>query len=262
MTDSSDALALYVVNESGRNLTLLSTVGSFPDWSPGGDGLAYSTWEGGGRIQVWNHSDRTTISIERPFSSHPRFSPDGARIALTADAIGRGSLLILTVGTGNIQRLADNATGFVEWSPDGHRLAFTSADDDSIDLMLIDVQGSPGPAAEARRLTEGASVSYPAWAPTGDRIVFLSREQGNDDLFLLDTRCIDESGVPRQAIRRLTDTPENERSPVWFPDGLHVAYATGSDSSWRILLLNVESLASDQIVGGLTSPDSLDAYPY
>lgn len=239
---------------------LVSPAGLFPDWSPDGSLLAYSTWQEGGRIEVSNLLGEVIILATAPFSSHPRFSPDGTRIAFTAGGVGRGSLVVLTVASGRAEVLADDATGFIEWSPDGGCLASTAGTLDDVDLYVIDATSPSASTRDAQRITRSGSVSHPSWSPSGDRIVFLSREHGNDDLYLIDTRC----GVPtddvQPVIRQLTDTIEDELSPVWFPDGRHVAYATGSESSWRIVLLDVGSLSMQQIVGGLASPDSLDAY--
>ena len=61
--------------------------------------------------------------------------------------------------------------------------------------------------------------AYGHWSPDGRRIVFQSNRTGQWDIFVID--------ADGSTLRRLTDHPAHDRTPVWSPDGRLVAYRGG-----------------------------------
>ena len=58
------------------------------------------------------------------------------------------------------------------------------------------------------------------------RRVFAARENGNEDIFV-----VNPTALPA---KRLTTHPARDFSPLWAPDGAHIAFASGRSASSRI----------------------------
>ena len=103
-------------------------------------------------------------------------------------------------------------------SPDGRWVAVTARTAAGLQIVRLAVDGS-----EPEVWIEGGRS--PAWSPDGGRIVY----RADGDLFLA------EAGS--HAGRRLTHDTEDERAPVFSPDGRSVAFyssRSGSQDLWRV----------------------------
>ena len=148
----------------------------------------------------------------------PAWSPDGARLAFNADrdGDGRAELYIVDADGRNLQALEvrDGHNWRPVWSPDGGELAFIRG----FGLLLtVDLE-----TLTERNLGEGFG---PAWSPDGRYIVSYLDPNGrlNADIFMFD--------MASGAVYNITDTPLNEWSPVWSPDGASIAFTSARDSS-------------------------------
>jgi len=261
----SDVLGVFVVSESGGEPTRLSDAGHDPDWSPAGEELAFATWEGGGRIMITSQEGVSRIAIEFPFASRPRWSPEGSRIAFVGDPSATGShtkecLYVYYLRDQVLELVACQPIGFLQWSPEGDRIAFTAANADGLRLSVATVGTVPGSVGEPQLALASGSVSYPAWSPDGREIAFVSRDQGNEDVHIARLDCESASGTCQITTRPITHQPVTESEPIWFPDGDHLVYLAGSGSSWRLELVDLDSLRSQVVFDGLTSPGELDGF--
>jgi dipeptidyl aminopeptidase/acylaminoacyl peptidase len=109
------------------------------------------------------------------------------------------------------------------YSPDGGRIAFTSARDGNREIYVMNADGS-----SQTRLTHTAgrvgnpdheSVDQnPAWSPDGRRIYFDSSRDGNLNVYVMNA---DGSGQTR-----LTDSPALDAIPIPSPDGRTVLFTS------------------------------------
>jgi len=117
------------------------------------------------------------------------------------------------------------------WSPDGQRIAFTSARDGNSEIYVMKADGS----AQTRLTTDPARDFSAAWSPDGTRIAFASARTGAHDVYVMNA---DGSGQTR-----LTTDPASDFNPAWSPDGAKIAYestTTFGDGGGEVLLMNAD----------------------
>jgi dipeptidyl aminopeptidase/acylaminoacyl peptidase len=150
-----------------------------------------------------------------------RLSPDGRRVAYTAEFAGARQIFVMPVRGGYPEQLtaSDKSASDPQWSPDGRRIAFVSEDS----IWMIDVEGSH----QALVTQHPAGNRSPRWCADGHQIAFISRRRGWDQLWVV------EAPVPRRG-RPATRPRSPEPAPVtptgvdvddyvWSPDGRRIA---------------------------------------
>jgi Tol biopolymer transport system component len=140
--------------------------------------------------------------------------------------------------------VAGGADGNPSWSPDGKRIAFTSARTGQGDLYVLDVA-----ALEAAPLRISgdpvASEVYAAWSPDSKSLAFVGHTQKGDNLYV-----VPDLAFP--APRALTSWPHVQTHPAWSPLGGQIAfysnhenpdrfdlYVTGLDGAAKLLATDV-----------------------
>ena len=135
-----------------------------------------------------------------------------------------------------LQNLTSNPSliDFV-WSPDGSRIAFSSAWEGNREIYTMNSDGSV-----SIRLTydPGSDIS-PSWSPDSTQITFASNRNGFYDIYVMNS---DGSNL-----LRLTDLSEVCKRPLWSPDGNKVAFSTSGTTfnDAEIYIMNPDG--SDQI---------------
>jgi Tol biopolymer transport system component len=168
-----------------------------PAWSPDGQRIAFVRLRFGEEALVSrlmtaaaSGGDERVITEIRSgllgsFGS-PAWSPDGNRILLTQQRLGKGgyfrpALYVVDVATGARTKLLRDAEEG-SWSPDGERIAYTSVADRNGETCGSDQCNYNGEIYVMRadgsgrvRLTESkAAEGHPDWSADGERIAFAS----------------------------------------------------------------------------------------
>ena len=150
-----------------------------------------------------------------------RVSPDGRRVAYTADVAGARQIYLMSIRGGYPEQLTatEKPASDPQWSPDGRRIAFVREDA----IWMIDVEGSH----QALVTQHPAGNRSPRWCVDGHQIAFISRRRGWDQVWLVD------APVPRRG-RPATKPRSAEPVPLtapgvdideftWSPNGQSIA---------------------------------------
>lgn len=186
-----------------------------PQLAPGGATVAFVvTWadedSDANRSQIWiaptsDGDARPLTRAER--DSHPRWSPDGTRLAfLRREGDDPSQVWVLPPDGGEARKLTSLplGVGSFAWSPDSTRLAAAAP---------VDIEGEPATDAEKeRRKSAPVVVRSAAYKADGTGLLGTRRNH----LFVIDA----ENGEAQE----LTKNDTNAAMPSWSPDGRTIAF--------------------------------------
>lgn len=198
--------------------------------------------------------DRLTIeqlvACESP--REPRLSPDGRRVAYTAEAGGARQVFILDLRSGATRQLtaSEKAVSDPQWAPDGAHLAYVR--DDAI--WVIGTNGS-----RATLVTDHPAGSRaPRWAPDGRRIAFVSRRRGWSQVWVQDAPLPHRGRPAARPVapepRALTPAGVDVDGLAWSPDGTSLAITAQRQPDLLTNQVTILDLASgeERLVAGAT----------
>ncbi len=239
---------LYRVAVAGGMPTqVLTTPAEYAVWDPAGEHLAYSDRKG--YEMEWRKHDDSSFArdlwVWDPASNrHTRLTDFGVDDRQPVWAPGGQSLFYLSEASGsfNVWRLSVDDPGHPDQVTDHqtHPVRFLSASADGDLCYAFDgriwVRPAGADAGHPVQVTVAADrrgravehidvardVGEMAVSPDGGEIAFVAR----GEVFVTST----EHGTTR----RITDTPEQERSVSFSPDGRSLVYASERDGSWNV----------------------------
>ncbi len=188
----------------------------YPAWSPDGTHIAYLHYASESYQGVWlvDSAGAAPHQIVPGAWQSLDWSPDGTHLAL-----GGNGIYSVNVNGGPPQAITTFGL-LPRWSPTGNELAFQSYDTSGVgSIGLVSQDGS---ALRALAPPDTESWSEPDWSPDGTHLVHVRRlpRDGQSDLFVMDT-------TGHAAVRLTTDGNE-DRGPVWSPDGQWIAWSIGT----------------------------------
>jgi dipeptidyl aminopeptidase/acylaminoacyl peptidase len=196
------------------------------------------------------------VAVDSP--REPRLSPDGRRVAYTAEAAGTRQAFILDLRSGLARQVtaSEQAVSDPQWSPDGSRLAYVR--DKAIWIVGID---GTRPTIVA---DHPAGQHLPRWAPDGRRIAFVSRRRGWSQAWIVDAPLPRRGPRPareqRPEPRALTGSGINVDDLQWSPAGFTIAVLAQRDPDLTTTQVTIVDAAGgeERIVAGVgaweTSP--------
>jgi Tol biopolymer transport system component len=113
----------------------------------------------------------------------------------------------------NQQRITNNPADDwpAAWSPDGQWLVFASERDGNWNLYVVEAAGGP-----AQPLTDAPGDERdPIWSPDGQSIAFAYNQGAGWDIYTLPVATTDIRVVSSSEWSQITNTPGDERYPVW-----------------------------------------------
>ena len=181
-----------------------------------------------------------TFETLRFLNTSLTWAPDSRHLAFNAKAGGENAIYVLDIHSQKIsQKFVPpvSSLSFMAWSPDGSMIAFTGAKEGREDLFVVDTE-----TREVFQLTDDLySNRHPAWSPDSRAIAFSTdagRYSKAEDL---------KFGPSNLAIYQffsadsylLTDTPTNDFTPAWSPDGTLLAYISDQNGICNLYLMEL-----------------------
>jgi TolB protein len=219
-SNRSGNLRLWIMNADGTHLRMVAedrdkVSQQVPAYTPDGTRLVYTRCVPRAcaiySVGVDGTDRRALTPFQRPpfevFDLFPAVSPDGAWIAFTRFNQNVNGVIaqiyVMRADGSDVHAISAAALEGAnpDWSPDGKRIAFTSACcggrlGSNIYVMNADGTGSRGLTGE----TYPNNGIDPSYSPEGDRIAFASDRRYNDfccqDLFVMKAGGADETLIP------------------------------------------------------------------
>ena len=212
-----------------------------PAWSPGGDHLAYVSFEARKPV-VYIHEvatgRRRLLANFRGSNSAPAWSPDGRQIVLTLSRDGGSQLYVMDVNGGEPRRLTQSQGIDTEavFSPDGRSIYFVSDRGGAPQVYRM-----PAGGGAAERVTFSGTYNIsPAVSPDGRWLAYVTRVNGAFKLQVMELA----SGT----VTSITDTTADE-SPSFAPNSRLIVYATQVQGREALMTTTLDGKIKARLAG-------------
>jgi TolB protein len=232
-------------------------------------------------IVDYDGENAVRVTTDRSLNIAPVWSPDARSIVYTSYRRVVPNLFVANIyeGTGGILTDVTSQNWLPAWSPDGKRIAFSSMRDGNSEIYVINRDGS-----DLRRLTNNRSDdTTPAWSPTGARIAFTSDRTGSPQIWEMDSDGLGQRPLTHESradratwslapfnqiafaaqtgpgndikildmttgtVRQLTFGEGTNESPVFAPNGRHIAFVSTRAGKEQIFTMDTDGKNVRQI---------------
>jgi len=239
ISDRSGEREVWVMDADGgrqRAATRGDSIKSFPDWTPDGGAILYTSHQRKKQPALFLTSRgdyRPGPILTRILDDRPKyrgvFDPTGENLALVTSLNGAAEIFRVDRRGRELRRLTRSGAIDISpsWSPDGTQIVFISDRSGAPQLYIMNDEGG-----ELRRLSfNGSYNTAPAWSPDGKWIVYETRVGGQFDIWLIDPSG--EVNVPLVSHRR------SDESPAWSPDSRKIAFSSTRRGKADIYVVDV-----------------------
>ncbi|MBY0494265.1 MAG: hypothetical protein K2Y23_08610 [Cyanobacteria bacterium] len=211
---------VYVADYDGANprrITINRALNVFPNWSPDGRSIVYTSYRTGAPDILISNIYAGTMETPSKGSGQnwlPVFSPDGTKIAFTSNRDGNPEIYVMDRDGSDVRRLTNNPEidSTPTWSPSGTQIAFASGRSGTPQIYVIGVDG-----AGIRRISQESYADRPTWSPAPyNEIAFSARTGPGFDIKILT--------IATGETRQITFGEGTNESPAWSPNGRHLAF--------------------------------------
>jgi len=205
-----------VSSPDGQRIAFWGCPGSLANDCLPGDDEDLDVW-----VVNWGGSHLTNLTEDSvQADSHPDWSPDGTQIVFDSWRSGKAEIYVMQADGTGVRQLTDGPEDNREpkWSPNGEWIAFhcSQASEAGVEtrICLVSLDGQPA--------GEPISGTSPIWSPANPdgavRLAFLCFQTGQSDI------CTAHPNGSH--VVNLTDSPSDEHSAAWSPDGNWLAFVS------------------------------------
>jgi serine/threonine protein kinase/Tol biopolymer transport system component len=202
------------------------------DFSQAGTLIYRSGGAGGGLLTVaWlDGAGKTQPLLAKPGNyGRPSMSPDGQRLALEVTEGPGTDIWLYEWQRDTMTRLTFIGNAIAPlWNPDGRYIAFL-ATEEGINVIRSDGSGKPQP------LTRSKNIQVPwSFTPDGKRLAFYELDSKTSfDLWTVPLES-DSAGLRAGKPEAFLQTPADERTPSFSPDGRWLAYVSDESGTFQV----------------------------